>query len=238
MRRGMMYKIAGCGLGAMIVAGTAPSAGASILISQYYEGSTGSNRLIEIWNPTASEITFSAANPLAIEIYTNGSSSIGSTLTFNGTTGPTSIAPNGVIVIANTDATGDSAIAAAGLTVFDTTNGAINFNGDDALVVRLAGVITDSIGQVGLDPGTSWSANGVSTADQNIQLKFGLVTGDLDTASAYDPSVRYEFVTAANVSSGSFTGFGVAPVPEPTSVGAVAVAAIGLLASRRRARHA
>ena len=42
------------------------------------------------------------------------------------------------------------------------------FNGDDALELQLNYVRCDVFGQPGVDPGSEWTSNGISTADQNL----------------------------------------------------------------------
>lgn len=79
--------------------------------------------------------------------------------------------------------------------------------------MELGGVIQDVIGLPGNDPGTAWTSNGVSTANQNIQLKSGITDGDKDGWT--DPSERFEYVAVGSV----LTGFGVAPgAPPQTNV--------------------
>ena len=84
------------------------------------------------------------------------------------------------------------------------------FNGDDALQIRLGGVVMDQFGTCGFDPGSAWSGSGVSTANQNIELNIGITTGDTDGWS--DPSSRFSTVstTPATLPAG-LSGFGVAP---------------------------
>ena len=101
------------------------------------------------------------------------------------------------------------------------------FNGDDALQIQLNGVVQDTFGTPGSDPGSAWS-NGdssdlVQTANLTLVLKTGVTTGDIDGWS--DPSLRFETLkdssgeTVVNASpSGAYglTGFGVAPtLPDP-----------------------
>ena len=81
------------------------------------------------------------------------------------------------------------------------------FNGDDALEIYLGGTLTDMFGISGSDPGTQWSGNSVSSANQNIQLKAGIWSGDTDGWT--DPSTRFETVSSTPVSN--MTGFGIVP---------------------------
>ena len=66
-----------------------------------------------------------------------------------------------------------------------------NFNGDDPLVLKKNGVIIDSIGQIGTDPGTNWSANGVNTSEMTLVRKSTVTTGDTDPKDVFDPSVDW-----------------------------------------------
>jgi hypothetical protein len=166
------------------------------LISQYIETSSGSvPKGIEIWNNTLNELNF-ATNHLVIEKGTNGALPSPDFTLSSGT-----LASGAVIVIGTSD-----------MQTIAETNGstfflkAFTFNGDDALVVKYGGVITDVFGIPGSDPGAAWSGNGVSTANQNITLREGIETGDTDGWS--DPSERFATVSTDN----SMTGFGVAPI--------------------------
>jgi hypothetical protein len=77
------------------------------------------NKYIEIFNPTSTSIDLSNYQ---LRMYANGSGTVSNTLTLSGT-----IAPYGVIVIANSSATIFSG------TIDFTNAGVMGFNGDDAL---------------------------------------------------------------------------------------------------------
>ena len=67
-------------------------------------------------------------------------------------------------------------------------------------------------GTIGDDPGTAWTGNGVSTRDQNIQLRPGVVTGA--PSGWTDPSTRFETVATAPLDDGTgddLKGFGTPP---------------------------
>lgn len=67
-------------------------------------------------------------------------------------------------------APGETAIYCSAAVTDRACTGAISgstFNGNDALVVRCAGQLTDSFGQVGVDPGSGWA----STADPKLTTK-------------------------------------------------------------------
>jgi hypothetical protein len=171
---------------------------ASLIISQYIETNSGSTpKGVELWNVSGSTIDFSSNN-LVIKKGTNGA-----TPTTDYTLSSGTLFSGGVIVVGTS---GD-------LATETTNNGgthyteSFTFNGDDALEIYLGGTLTDMFGVSGSDPGSSWSGSGVSTANQNIQLKAGIWSGDTDGWT--DPSTRFETVSTTPVSD--MTGFGIAP---------------------------
>lgn len=96
---------------------------------------------------------------------------------------------------------------------------AFTFNGDDALVVVYGTDTTDVFGQPGIDPGSSWDGNGVSTANQNITLLSGITTGAPITGFS-DPSTRFSTTssTPVDTANGGLAGFGVAPTLVPAAL--------------------
>jgi hypothetical protein len=83
----------------------------------------------------------------------------------------------------------------------DQTSGTISHNGNDAYELVCGGVIVDSFGRVGEDPGSEWMGGGVSTKDWVLRRR---CTSSADTTpdDAFDPSVDWD-------------GFAVASAPEP-----------------------
>ena len=144
---------------------TAP-AHASLLFSEYLEGS-GDNKALELLNTSAAPVDLSAWE---IQVYFNGSSSAGLTLNLGGT-----IPPGGHFVVASAQA--DAAI----LAVADQTTGAGLFNGDDAVTLLNGGLVVDSIGQIGADPGSYW---GDDIRTQNADLRRRDNTPDNDPYDA------------------------------------------------------
>ena len=67
----------------------------------------------------------------------------------------------------------------------------INFNGDDALVLKNAGIIIDSFGQVGVDPGTAWGTGDVTTLDHTLIRNSSIITGDTNPTDAFDPVTEW-----------------------------------------------
>lgn len=164
-----------------------------IMFSQYTETDVGTSpKGVEVWNATGADITFDdTVNKLEIKVGSNGGTPNSAAIVTNGT-----LLDGDVLVIGTSDMTPD---VLEGFT----------YNGDDAIVLEFGGFVVDVIGTVGVDPGSEWSGSGVSTLNQNIQLKSGIFTNDPDGWS--DPSERFEFVAAGSV----LTGFGVAPGGAP-----------------------
>jgi len=165
-----------------------------LFISEYIEGSSY-NKAIEIFNGTGSPVDLEAGE-YNLQIYFNGSVTAGLTLNLTGT-----VADGDVFVIANSNATtpADPAILAAA----DLVSFASFFNGDDAVVLRKGTTLLDVIGQIGLDPGTQWGVDLVSTADNTLRRMDSICAGDPDGSNVFDPAV--EWVGYAN---NTFDGLG------------------------------
>ncbi len=116
-----------------------------LFFSEYIEGSSF-NKALEIFNGTGSAVDL-AAGGYSVQLYSNGAASPSQSVNLSGT-----ITDGDVFVMAN--AAADPTILAEA----DLQNSAVvNFNGDDAVTLSKAGVIIDVIGQIGFDPGTSWT---------------------------------------------------------------------------------
>lgn len=183
--------------------------GQTLLISQYIETNSGSTpKGIEVFNHTATPVVLSAGNNLQVMQGTNGAAFVQVVNITSGT-----IPAYGVWVIGTSDLT--TFTPGANKTTF-----AFAFNGNDALQIRLGGVIQDTFGNPGSDPGASWLGGGVSTADQNIQILDAICVGN--TIGFTDPSTRFSYVDAGSV----MTGFGVAPTGCPISSNTIATSTI------------
>lgn len=178
------------------------STGFGQIISQYVETESGTTpKGIEVWNNTADTLDFSTNNLVILKGTNGGTPSADFTLN-TGT-----LAPGAVIVIGTSDMETKSDDQGA---AFHTEP--FTYNGDDALVVQYGGVTTDIFGQSGVDPGSAWSGGGVNTRNSNIQLLFGITTGDTDGFS--DPSTRFETIStspSADIATTGLDGFGVPP---------------------------
>lgn len=157
---------------------TQATAGADLFLSEYIEGSSN-NKGIELYNPDTAPQTLGSCE---LRIYANGSSTPTST-----------ISPGITDVIANEGTfTICSDQAGPGLTSrCDLTSGSVNFNGNDAVELLCNGATLDVIGQIGTDPGASWSANGVSTQNETLRRDCSITTGDTDGTDAFDPSLEW-----------------------------------------------
>lgn len=107
-----------------------------LFISEYVEGSSF-NKAVELYNGTGQTVDLSQ---YSLELYANGATAATSKLALSGTLGP-----NETFVLYHRD-------AAAGIK--DKGNlentSVINFNGDDALVLKKEDKVIDSFGQVGV----------------------------------------------------------------------------------------
>jgi len=135
--------------------GTTACGGPSdLFISEYIEGS-GNNKCIEIYNGTGAAIDLST---YSLAVYANGNSNPTGTYNFQAVM----LADNDVFVICNGSATTVFTAAA------DVLSGVMNYNGDDAVVLRNNGSAVDIFGNIGCDPGSLWSAGGIATQNRTL----------------------------------------------------------------------
>jgi predicted extracellular nuclease len=146
-----------------------------LFFSEYIEGSSN-NKALEIYNGTGAAINL-AGGGYNIQMYFNGSSTAGLTISLTGT-----VADGDVYVVAQSSAN------ATILAQADQTSTAGWFNGDDAVVLRKGTTIIDSIGQSGFDPGTEWGSGLVSTADNTLRRSNTICGGDPIVSDAFAPS--------------------------------------------------
>ncbi len=139
-----------------------PEGSGDILISEYVEGSSN-NKAIELYNGTGKAIDLS---DYRLELYTNGKETVQNTQIFEGLT----LAAGETLVLVHSMA--NEALQAKG----DMTSSAVNFNGDDVLLLKRGDEIIDSFGQLGHDPGDAWVEGEVSS--QNKTLVRLSATGD------------------------------------------------------------
>lgn len=206
---GLAWLLGATALTSVAVPAASPVAAAAptdLIISEYVEGSSF-NKAIELYNGTGAPVDL-AAGGYEVQLFSNGNAAANSTLSLSGT-----IAPGGTFVAANPQA------SAAILAVADVTNGgAINWNGDDAIVLAKSDgvggdLVVDSFGQVGVDPGSEWP--GGSTNDTLRRLPT-VCSGDTDPSDAFDASTEWQVLA-----QDTFDGLGThtidcAPAGPPT----------------------
>ena len=143
-----------------------------LFISEYVEGSSF-NKALEFYNGTSSAIDLGAGQ-YVLQVYFNGSTS-STSVALSGT-----ISAGAVFVAAHTSAT-------LGITP-DLSSSVVNFNGNDAVVLRkggAAGPIVDVIGEVGFNPGTQWGSGDTSTLDRTIRRKSIICSGDVVSTNVF-----------------------------------------------------
>lgn len=147
-----------------------------LFISEYVEGSSF-NKALELFNGTSAAIDLGAGQ-YVLDVYFNGSSS-STSLALTGT-----INPGSAFVLAHPSAT-------LGVTPNVTTT-VVNFNGNDAVVLRKSTTVLDVIGQVGFNPGTQWGSNDTSTLDRTLRRKITICQGDPTTSNLFYTSQEWD----------------------------------------------
>jgi len=167
-------------LGAICLA-PAARAQTDVLISEYVEGSSN-NKVIEVFNPTGGSIDL-ATGQYKLILYFNGSGTSGGTINLTGV-----LASGGRWVVAHTSA------SAGILALANQTSAALQFNGDDAVVLAkgAGNTVVDAFGQVGFDPGTEWGTGLQSTTDNTLRRKPLVCDGDLNQSDAFDPTIQWD----------------------------------------------
>lgn len=157
-------------------------AAADLFFSEYVEGSSN-NKALELYNPSNNSIDLGSED-YRVELYSNGSPTITQSFLLSGT-----VDAGGVFVMAHSSA--DAYI----LGIADMTDALLNFNGNDALVLRKggpSGSITDSIGQVGVDPGLYWGdPNTIATQNSTLRRDGAICHGDPIADDVFDPGAEW-----------------------------------------------
>ncbi len=185
----------------LVPAPASAQAPTDLLLSEYVEGSSN-NKALEIFNGTGAAIDL-ALGGYQLQVHFNGNPVPTLTLNLVGV-----VAAGDVFVVAS------SAAGPAILAVADQTSGAGLWNGDDAIVLRKAGAVVDSLGQAGVDPGAEWGTGVVSTADNTIRRKAAVCAGDTIETDPFDPAIEWD-----GFANDTFDGLGahavscVAPAP-------------------------
>jgi len=132
----------------------------SLFFSEYIEGSSY-NKAIEIYNPNNQSVNL--AN-YSIEIYSNGSLDASGQISLVG-----SLETNSTFVVAHPSAM-QSILDKA-----QQTSSRLNFNGDDALILKYNGIIIDIIGEIGV--ANEWGSGDASTQDNTLVRKATIMEG-------------------------------------------------------------
>jgi uncharacterized protein len=166
---------------AVLALGPAPAGAVSseLFFSEYIEGSSN-NKALEIFNDTGATVDLAAGDYDVLMCF-NGNATCNLDINLTG-----SVADDDVYVVAQ--ATANATI----LGQADQTNGAGWFNGDDAVLLRKGGVVIDSIGVRGVDPGTEWGTGLTSTADNTLRRKSTILAGDTNDTDAFDPALQWD----------------------------------------------
>jgi hypothetical protein len=211
-----LLPFAGAACATLLCAGSAAGA---VIISEYVEGSSN-NKAVELYNTGSSPVELPG---FLLRIYFNGNTTPATTVSLGG-----SLAGGETWVLAHASATFAS--------VADQVSSVLTFNGDDAIVLEAGGVVVDSIGQVGFDPGSEWGSGLTSTQDNALRRKPHVLVGDPDASDAFDPSGQW-----LGFATDTFSGLGThtIAVPEPESwlLLATGLAVLGAARWRRAASY-
>ncbi len=150
-------------------AGTSQAQDCGLFFSEYAEGSSF-NKYVELYNPTGSSI---ALDGISIEVYMNGATDASSSMALTGALGAGEVA-----LYAHPSA--DASILALAT---ETNSSVINWNGNDAVLLRGAsGEVLDVIGEIGSS--ANFAVADADTKDNTLVRKPEVGHGSSDWASA------------------------------------------------------
>ncbi|MCS3455879.1 putative extracellular nuclease [Aeromonas sp. BIGb0405] len=161
---------------------------AQLLITEYLEG-TGNNKAIELSNLGSTALNLA---DYRLALYANGrtlAQGPTNSLTLQG-----QLAPGASLVLAHPSASADILAKA------NQTSGNLTFNGDDGLVLYRGDDLADSLGQIGVDPGSAWQSGSVSTLDMTLRRKATVNQGRVDAGSPFDPALEFSAFTKDDAS--------------------------------------
>lgn len=158
--------------------GDTPSAAPpNLVFSEYLEGSS-SNKALELLNRGKSPLELSACT---VELYTNGAATSARRIALS----EQALEPGSVWVLCHPSS------HARILAVCNQSSGSMSYNGNDALVLVCDGVVQDSFGQVGFDPGTAWAGATTRTADATLRRRCSVASGDKTPDDSFDPDAEW-----------------------------------------------
>uniref|UniRef100_UPI002586594B lamin tail domain-containing protein n=1 Tax=uncultured Deinococcus sp. TaxID=158789 RepID=UPI002586594B len=148
---------------------TPPTTGGSDLyFSEYVEGSSN-NKAIEIYNPTSQTISLAT---YSVELYSNGATSSPTIQKLSGT-----LKPGATVVYVNSGAN-------ATLKEKGTVGAAVNFNGDDVLLLKNDTATIDAFGQIGQQ--VKWGEN------VTLRRKSTVTAGDTNPNDPFVPANEWD----------------------------------------------
>jgi hypothetical protein len=157
--------------------------GTGLIFSQYLEGSTGTNKYVEITNIGTSDVDLSLCD---VNVYSNGGTS------------PNRIGLSGTLGSGEVHLVCNGSFAIGG--TCGTTSGSLSFNGDDAVELVCDGTVYDVIGQIGFDPGSEWGTAPLTTKDSSLKRSCSVSAGDADGSDAFDPADEWELLAVDDAS--------------------------------------
>lgn len=170
-----------------------------LFFSEYVEGS-GSNKAVEIFNPTDRTI---ALSDYQFKLYSNGNTNATSSYQFTG-----DIAPKGTVVLVTSSSRASDELKAKA----DQFSGAVNFNGDDYIELTKGDTIVDGVGVYGNR--TNWGAN------VTFVRKPTIAQGDNDRTDAFDAAVEWNRQSSDDFSFlGAHEFTGPVTTPPPSLIG-------------------
>ena len=185
--------------------GTAAPA-SDLFFSEYVEG-TGTNKYVEIYNGTGAAVDLS---DYRVRLYSNGSTSAAGSandVQLSGT-----LANGATIVLRNAAATIYTGTA--------TVVASVNFNGNDAVALYKISTASnvDIIGRIGENPGTAWTATGITTVDKTLVRKASVTGGVTVNPTAGFPTLATEWTVldtndVSNLGSHTYSGLTASFVP-------------------------
>lgn len=148
----------------MVEVTTGATGATDLFFSEYLEGSSN-NKALEIYNPLDVAVNLTG---YYVNRYNNGTTTLSGSDTLSGM-----LQPGDVYVIANSSSTG-AIIAEADL----VSNNSTLFNGDDHLQLMNGTTIIDGIGELGVDPGSSWPVGSGATNENTLVRMGSIVSGN------------------------------------------------------------